>query len=592
MKKSFLFIFISFVIFLILLSGLVSAKDTCTDTDGGRNTNIQGTVTYIDKYGQKQEVTDCCVAGGESTSCVDYADTSYVKEYYCSEGEMKYEIIECVREKSTEMPCKKGTGKCVPYSENPKAIIGSPITGKNYQVGETITFDASKSTPSGKLYYCWDFGDGTTSKGSEQQEGTFPPLSFVVFEGGIYQTWCIRNPITTHVYDESGSKLVKLKVIVSGSLLSDTESRTILVDDPNKDESPAVSILLPDSDQYSLNVNLKGQVLDDETDSDKIKVLWDLGDDSYCNSNVDDVCKPNSEGITEFTHTYLNADTYEIILTAKDSSGQTSEATKKFSVLGGRICEDGTLDGKCSIFTKGKKCICENEVCELKSDCGGNRYEGEECGCFSGLYCYLDTGECGTPKAKCNELDKEKCLSSPGCYFEFEGCKYCSSEDEEFKNQKIESCSDYSDGISCATDSCGAGLNGIGTENCNKIDEYGNIIENCKCAWQNNECVFSYSTRSSNYRGTPETGTCTKSIIELEGCGEDGFRTVEIRYEGDGCPTDSEGNPISETKKISCGKAYSVLPFFTWFNLLVVLGILVLFYTLRKEKRKRGGIFN
>ena|GEM_PF-4930508 len=79
------------LIAMVLLCAAVVSAAICTETDNGRDYSDKGSAKYAitEKY-------DICVISPQADVRQD--SSQYLKEYYCKEDEMKYEIIDCARE--------------------------------------------------------------------------------------------------------------------------------------------------------------------------------------------------------------------------------------------------------------------------------------------------------------------------------------------------------------------------------------------------------------------------------------------------------------------------------------------------------------
>jgi len=167
----------------------------------------------------------------------------------------------------------------VTVNTNPTANAGGPYTGK---VGQSITFDGSKSTDSDGTVseYSWDFGDGATD--------------------------ITQNPL--HTYNTAGTYTVKLVVKDNKGAISTESTTTVLIEVENS--VPVANAGGPYSGKVGQSITFDGSK---STDSDgTIKdYLWDFGDGS------------SGSGLSP-SHIFQAAGTYTIKLTVVDDKGLSS----------------------------------------------------------------------------------------------------------------------------------------------------------------------------------------------------------------------------------------------------------------------------
>ena len=171
-------------------------------------------------------------------------------------------------------------------------VIKPPVASFTYSptaplVGDTVTFDASASTPNGGtiVRYDWNFGDGASATGS----------------------------ITTHVYTTFGTYTVTLTVTDSEGL-TDATSKSITI------YAPPVS-----SFTYSPAVPTTGETVtfdasgSSDPDGTIASYAWDFDDGN------------TGTGVTA-AHAYTTAGTYTITLTVTDDDGLTDNTTSDITV--------------------------------------------------------------------------------------------------------------------------------------------------------------------------------------------------------------------------------------------------------------------
>ena len=209
----------------------------------------------------------------------------------------------------------------------PQAMINAlPVTGVPPL---SVYFDATGSSDEdGQIVrFDWDFGDGTTGSGFEQE----------------------------HTYRRSGTYSVKLKVTddmggLGEATISVTATRT-----PTAIAPMAAFTISEMRGPAPLTINLDAST---STDSDGIIVLhaWDLGDDSKASGQ-------------QLRHTYRDVGVYEITLTVYDDDGIEAEAMASI-----RVTEEGGGIPPEASFTLSKA----NGFAPLTVDFDGTASEAKE----------------------------------------------------------------------------------------------------------------------------------------------------------------------------------------------------------------------
>jgi len=182
------------------------------------------------------------------------------------------------------------TAQVVSVEKAPEASF--TYTPATPYVGDTVTFDASSSTPSrGNITsYVWDFGDGSP----------------------IINT---TDPIKTHFYKAKGNYTVSLTITDSAGLTNTAKKTIAVLQSPVAifTYSPTYpkafdTVTFNSSDSYDAN----GYI---------ISYVWDFGD-----GNITTVTNPI------ITHVYKSAGNYTLILIVADNEGYTHTRTQSLSV--------------------------------------------------------------------------------------------------------------------------------------------------------------------------------------------------------------------------------------------------------------------
>ena len=227
-------------------------------------------------------------------------------------------------------------------------------------------------------------------------------------------------------------------------------------------------------------------------------------------------------------------------------------------------------------------------------------------------YCNLQTPSCCPVNFRCRicEADEDGCIDNDNeyCYqrttpcssYTEDGQSVCETEacywiDDECvdPNDPSLSCSIYTKKDLCEEDIWSLGQLGAGTEICGTFTSTGMVIprESCMCVWVlgDEECVFSYSVENEFYGpGNPDGFfNCLKSF-ETEAC-VDGKQNVSwnVSVSGYTDPPSQEDLDAAECNNDSvirnCGQPIVTVPFFGFWNLIVVCLLICLFYMFYRE---------
>ena len=128
---------------LFLLLASIAYADLCTDTDGGENYGVLGTAKYA--ITQKD---DFCVIS--PTADIRQDKSQYLKEYFCKNDQMDFEIIDCVREGFTG--CE--FGECVGGTAGAKATGNYTPPPRQPTCGDSVVDEGEDCDPMNKI--CFD----------------------------------------------------------------------------------------------------------------------------------------------------------------------------------------------------------------------------------------------------------------------------------------------------------------------------------------------------------------------------------------------------------------------------------------------------
>jgi len=133
---------------------------SCSDTDGGINTEVKGTISWYEN-GYFANITDYCI------------DTTYLKEYYCS-GTSNSSLIYNCKNIGPDYTCSNGRCYQIPNSCSDtdggfKPLVKGTISG--YQNGQTYShtdycisgttlkeYSCSGTFPGNSTYNCKNYG--------------------------------------------------------------------------------------------------------------------------------------------------------------------------------------------------------------------------------------------------------------------------------------------------------------------------------------------------------------------------------------------------------------------------------------------------
>ncbi len=233
-------------------------------------------------------------------------------------------------------------------------------------------------------------------------------------------------------------------------------------------------------------------------------------------------------------------------------------------------------------------CFCDNTPCgqcyDPTSECVDDNGIGKIVPCQLGWACNDITGKCEL-LANPDECYQNQTLChdvSPfgSCYWDLQPidlCKHCLEDDPG-------SCSGYDNEIACNADPCSEKYTGCPSGS------------TCECMWDTSlgECYLNVQQQ-----GEPGSGICcdySVSFGECDSCdGQTNSRRRTTTCEGpcqsgDQCEVPIDCALTGYTGILedcqSCATIYRRLPFFSWFNVLAVVSLLVVFYIFMLRKKK------
>lgn len=172
------------------------------------------------------------------------------------------------------------------------------------RINETVSFDASTSTPDGGYIakYCWDFGDGTS------MNVTAPTLLGVAIPSQVY-----------HTYGTEGNYTATLTVLDSEAR-SNSTSKTIQVQGLPDTTPPNIAIISPTNTTYSTGI---------------IDLNYTINEPpSWTGCTVDDGAYIANATIAGNTTLYVTNGPHNVQIFANDSSGNMGASQKiYFTVL-------------------------------------------------------------------------------------------------------------------------------------------------------------------------------------------------------------------------------------------------------------------
>jgi len=426
----------------------------------------------------------------------------------------------------------------------------------------------------------------------------------------LYQYFSLgQNPNTTITFQESttpGSYFIKLTVNnetmndstkVKIHLCSQNGVPCAVISDPKEGEikKDGRAIFFNASESFDSN--------------SEFNLTWFFGDGTNTTWNA----SINKTGYHVYNSNQAKLDPFTVNLNAKDGQNLTTDSINfKIAVCDKSKINQGTgfvFAGDC---INGKEYYCDNSSLNFIPNCGKTSYrvgggDGFDvptgCGCISwpNVICddRIGRGNCieGQSVEDCGSLGNlSACLISTtglptSCYWSTASNPKCQSCYDNQGTRTINSCSDYSVTESCNKDNCQLGQHGAGTNDCGQTTPDGKIlITNCHCQWNAtaSRCDLNktrvditaigpnghYNSSSCSYAVTSkECGSCLAGKGRLT-------TLIVTAFSGpqNSCTNNSECN--------RCGIAFEKLPFFTEWQIPIVMLIIALGYFVMFKKRK------
>ncbi|UZE93979.1 MAG: Ig-like domain-containing protein [Candidatus Pacearchaeota archaeon] len=292
-------------------------------------------------------------------------------------------------------------------------------------------------------------------------------------------------------------------------------------------------------------------------------------EDDLVNSTINDV-------------RYNYSETYPIEFTAEfeDQSGYITPSNLTITIYGNGIYFFTVYYEKEAVG----ECFCEPKhvpcgFCyDFYSECDGPpQGPGQIIPCSPGWICNYVTGKCQptSTQDECHD-NATTCNIITGCYWDYPDipppyCKHCQTEGPE-------TCSGYDNQGTCNLDPCV--VKNVGCPS---------GASDCRCEWETDECILKYQQQTNGdfCEITLRQGTCE------EGCqGKINYRWQNYTCDPGSCSeqacVDLTYPPPDYTKSecVICPTPFRELPFFSWWNILAVVSVLIVFYIFMLRKKR------
>jgi len=269
---------------------------------------------------------------------------------------------------------------------------------------------------------------------------------------------------------------------------------------------------------------------------------------------------------------------FGILLSVFGSAGDIFSDVNEFLIRGCNNNGNPILAENCS-SDKTLYCDSSSELLDTLTTTACSDYLNS-C-CPNEYYCDVDgTKKCEKRQEDCETYVKLGCKNY-GCYWNGSVC---------MEPSLIKSCSDYLDQGRCDGDSLMLGQSGIGSEICKKeyFLENGLMVrfDSCHCEWKGGKCVLTHAVINKTMSfDSSDLFSCSRDFI-LGDC-VDGNQDLtwiasitDLGAVSSGLGKDilNELGCLSDKKKIACGEAVSNLPGFGFVNIILIFGLLGIFY--------------
>jgi len=214
-------------------------------------------------------------------------------------------------------PTRVITVQPVVVNQPPSAAITTPAANVTITAGQSVSFSGTASDPNGDaVTVLWNFGDGATST--------------LLVPGA-------------HVYATAGTFTARLTATdAKGLAATNPPTRTVTVQAVVANRPPVGTITAPTAATVTINagqaVSFGGTATD--PDGDAVTALWNFGDGS------------TSAALNPGNHTYANAGTFTVRLTATDARGLAAASPPTRTIVVNSVAAGPTLTQlQTAIFT-------------------------------------------------------------------------------------------------------------------------------------------------------------------------------------------------------------------------------------------------
>ncbi|MBT3598919.1 hypothetical protein HN512_03710 [Candidatus Peregrinibacteria bacterium] len=212
--------------------------------------------------------------------------------------------------------------------------------------------------------------------------------------------------------------------------------------------------------------------------------------------------------------------------------------------------------------------------------------------CPTGYFCNV-TSRCVLSEADCSTyLSESECITLPvnGVCFWFN-----TSDDSGFctEDRNEGNCGIYASSDACKEDTYNFAVNGDGAEVCRGLTVLGQVINDCACEWNTNECELSYTAdRRFSADGNPYSLSCSKSF-DTSDCTDGkqnvtktsrithstGYSNAQLAQAAE------EADCVNQSSERLCGAAAVKLPGFSTYAAILAILAIVLYYLYNSSKQ-------